>query len=485
MISDRVKRSRKWLLLPVGLVVSLAVAAVIVFPGDGQFTTSDGGRPAPLPSQVNGVAWQWQVPEDAWGVEVLSGNRGPVAVLHDGVIALNGEDGEEIWGLRVQEGEDTVNVSAGVTPDGNYSIVGHARGKEDDLSFHVTVMDTITGEVESKYSETISDLVSPQLATESRVPDLRNLSNHTWLEPSSEGFVAREISTGDISWEFEPDPECRMIAGSVETNLLDASVGSTGEAFLVPLACAQRGSAPENGPETAAGEILALDAATGEAKWASTKEIELRRSPSSLPGEFTIRFDVSPDGRSFVARTSNGRTLFDVETGEVLYEDLTDFFPAESIEYYFSIGQDSLAVNRNSARNERPLRLGVVELPGGRVTSETELPAEYYARTDPAYYSIRPADLGSVGAIPLAEGVLVLGCDYDCSSESVSGADSEGVLALFVPWGEVEVESVIELPGFTPERHYQHDGLLLVPGGVVAYQETGTSGFYEELIGLN
>lgn len=466
-------------------VVALSVTFNLLFPSDDHFVNTSDATPAPLPTHINEMAWQWQVPEESWGVTVLAGVAGPVAVLHDGVIALDGVSGEELWGYRFPESDDTANFSAGITPDGERTVIGRTHGNDGEERVNVIVVDTLTGKVENKHSYDLPFELQQLPSLEGPVPDVANLSDHTWIEPAPHGFVARDITTGDAAWEFEPDPECTMVAGSVETNLLDTSIGSTGEAFLVPLLCGQSNSATDETDEWVGGELVSLGAETGEPVWSSPKDIELRRSFHSAPGTYDLRFDISPDEDSFVARTANGRTLFDLETGEALHKDITDFFPADTLEYYFSFDHESIFVNMNSKRKEHPLKLREVEFSSGNTVSETELPEEYYARSDPTYASLRSADDGSFTGVPLEDGALVLGCDHDCLSEPVNRRDDDGgVLALFVPWGTNEVAAAVELPGFTSGTHSTHDRLLPVPGGMVAYQETGSSGYFETLIGL-
>src|SRR5699024_9388585 len=95
------------------------------------------------------------------------------------------------------------------------------------------------------------------------------------------------------------------------------------------------------------------------------------------------------------------------------------------------------------------------------------------------YFSLRPADRGD-DTVALDEGLVIAVCDGDCPT---SGENSEReILALFVPWGAGEEESIIELPGFKSSGY--KNMFVPVPGAVVAYQLTAGSEVYDELVGL-
>lgn len=462
------------------VVLSLILVSYFLWPKGETFVSDTAVEVHPLPTEVSDVVWQWQVSDEDTGVDVLPGPFGPLAVLEDGVVALNGTTGEEVWGYRVQEREDTDHVTVGLTPDEERVLVMRTERSGAETSVETVVVDSRTGEVAERHSHELPVEVVEEADVREAIPDARNVSDHTWVEPTEEGFAAREIASGEVAWEFEPEEPCSMVAAVASATFHGASVGVTGDTYLVPLLCEAEVSAEAHGDATAPGVLLALDAATGEERWAKSHEVLLTPSSHSDPGNFALYFNTSVDQGSFVARTEEGRTVFDVASGEVVYEDIADFYPeGGSLEYLFHLSEEVVGTLVDSGRNAHPLRLRMTDVPDGETLTEVELPEDYYARRNPSYFSLRPADLGS-GSVALEEGLLLSGCDYDCPT--IGGTSEREILALFIPWGEVGVESKIELPGFTSLA--SREIFLPVPGAVVAYQLTSGTETYDELIGL-
>lgn len=462
------------------VAVSLVLAFYFFWPKGGNFVADTAVEADPVPSEVSDVVWQWQVADGDRGVDVLSGPFGPLAVLEDGVVALDGTNGEEVWGYRVRGSEDADFVSVGLTPDAERVLITRTERSGAEASVETVVVDSRTGDVAERHSHDLPAEVMEEADVSEAIPDARNVSDHTWIEPTENGFVARDIASGEAAWEFEPEAGCSMVAAAASANFHGAGVGVTGDTYLVPLSCEDEASAGDGGDEMAPGVLLALDAATGEERWAEGHEVLLTASHYSDPGNFALRFNISVDQESFVARTEEGRTVFDITSGDVLYEDITDFYPeGASLEYLFYLSEGVVGTSVDAERDAHPLRLRMADFLDGETVAEIELSEDYYSRRTPSYFNLRPADLGS-GNIALEEGLVITACDYDCSI-SGEGSGREN-LALFIPWDEREVVSEVELPEFNSS--VSRDILLPVPGAVVAYQLTSGTEVYDELIGL-
>ncbi|WP_431869244.1 hypothetical protein [Nocardiopsis eucommiae] len=68
--------------------------------------SGDPGAPPAVPSGVDRVGWTWKPPPGVRVEHVAAGPHGPVLVLSDGVVALDGPSGEELWTYRDPRGWD-------------------------------------------------------------------------------------------------------------------------------------------------------------------------------------------------------------------------------------------------------------------------------------------------------------------------------------------------------------------------------------------
>ncbi|MBE3001227.1 PQQ-binding-like beta-propeller repeat protein [Nocardiopsis sp. HNM0947] len=58
------------------------------------------GEPDPMPERVEEVGWEWEPELGSSVLRVEEGSHGPLVVLTDGVVSLDGTDGSEIWSYR-------------------------------------------------------------------------------------------------------------------------------------------------------------------------------------------------------------------------------------------------------------------------------------------------------------------------------------------------------------------------------------------------
>src|SRR5699024_6593304 len=156
--------------------------------------------------------------------------------------ALDGTSGEEVWGYRVEESEDADSVSVGLTPDEERVLVVRTEHSGMEASVETVVVDSRTGDVVERYSYDIPVEVMGEIDGSEATPDARNVPDHTWLSSTENGFAARDITSGEVAWQFEPDAGCSMVAAAGSANFHGAGVGVTSGTYLVPLLCGEEAS---------------------------------------------------------------------------------------------------------------------------------------------------------------------------------------------------------------------------------------------------
>ncbi|MBR8740139.1 PQQ-binding-like beta-propeller repeat protein [Nocardiopsis sp. MG754419] len=83
------------------VVVLVEISAVpLLFPHERHVTWDDPTEPAPLPDRVERTGWTWEPPSGQGMRSVVPGPHGPVVLLVDGAVALDGATGEELWTFR-------------------------------------------------------------------------------------------------------------------------------------------------------------------------------------------------------------------------------------------------------------------------------------------------------------------------------------------------------------------------------------------------
>ncbi|GAB2519655.1 hypothetical protein GCM10026982_53440 [Nocardiopsis aegyptia] len=156
-----------WIIGAVGTVLALVAGAgaVVLWADVRQDHRTADGSPAPyeVPGTVTAQTWEWEPPENESGgiTDVHALPFGLAAELDDGVVALDGATGEEIWHFRRPE---TTVVSASATPDGDLFALAFqqaaegAEGAEQDVgegdepgTWGVVVLDAATGEIANEY----------------------------------------------------------------------------------------------------------------------------------------------------------------------------------------------------------------------------------------------------------------------------------------------------------------------------------------------
>ncbi|MDE3723051.1 PQQ-binding-like beta-propeller repeat protein [Nocardiopsis sp. N85] len=136
-----------WIIAVSAAVVALGVIAALVW-ADARVDHAVVEGHAPRPETigtVSEVAWEWETPEGHRLHHVLAGVSGALMVVDDGVIALDGETGDELWRYRAR---DRRVADAAVTPDRETLLLSYAVGDGGEGGGEdVLVFATGTGEI--------------------------------------------------------------------------------------------------------------------------------------------------------------------------------------------------------------------------------------------------------------------------------------------------------------------------------------------------
>ncbi|MDA2809465.1 PQQ-binding-like beta-propeller repeat protein [Nocardiopsis sp. RSe5-2] len=211
----QVRAPRRFLpLLAVGL--ALAVAAEIALRTAALHQPVDYVAAAPVPevgpavpTEVNQVGWSWEAPADARLEAVRPGLFGPLLLFEDGVVALDGTTGQELWHYR-EPYRDVVEVS--VTDDGATAVVASLPKGQPSGDQTVTEIATRSGKIarESVLDSWIADAALEDAGFEffGRTPHTRLFFGS--VDGKSARWSARSADTGEEVWSFTvPEEEGR------------------------------------------------------------------------------------------------------------------------------------------------------------------------------------------------------------------------------------------------------------------------------------
>ncbi len=299
-----------------GLIVVSAAALVTPLseyrPIAHSSTAEVSGEPAPVPTDLDEVGWTWSAPEDADVVRVEAGSRGPVVVLKDGLIGLDGGTGEELWSYRARYSYAWSDRERGVFADRNdLASTFVLEGTEEER--RRVVLDTATGRIveEGPFSEDMSLESSRMMAPgpyrgSKAYAHVRGRTLHAF---DAQGRILWELPVG------EDDPDRFCVAN-------DPSVLAYGELLIFGEMCAD--NTPEEGESAASTEwqrrvdaaqssgtvsLTALDVVTGEEVWRREWESHREEYPPAL---FSVEDPRPVEDPVFLV----GDRAFDVRTGE-------------------------------------------------------------------------------------------------------------------------------------------------------------------------
>ncbi len=144
------------------VVLVSALVGVTAFPREPHTTAVEGGDPPPVPETVSRVGWSWAPPMGTRIEEVRAGTHGPLVLLGDGAVSLDGETGEERWSFRRPR-----DRSRSVWADDAHVYVRYVRGTlpegaepeadGEPVEWTTAVLDIATGEVTGEHTALQSD----------------------------------------------------------------------------------------------------------------------------------------------------------------------------------------------------------------------------------------------------------------------------------------------------------------------------------------
>lgn len=219
----------------------------------------DPPEAAPVPERVAEVGWSWE-PEGAAKIErVLRGEHGPLAVLGDGVVSLDGTDGSQVWSYRRPEGEPVDVRSA------------YGQVYLTDASGATEVLDRATGASLAEYTGV------PNADSEGDVGRVIGWSGavrvHDDQRDGEPGMSAWDAGSGEELWFRRLAPEeglvCEGASPNVRRDTVVYAVACVGEddfaasdSELLNLDAAQRTEF----------RVVSVDLRTGKELWSHERE---------------------------------------------------------------------------------------------------------------------------------------------------------------------------------------------------------------------
>lgn len=335
--------------------------------------------------------------------------------LDNGVVALAGETGEELWTYR-----DTGRELLGAVTDNGSYVVLH-----DEEGSWTVVLEKDTGRVAYEYTVDLSELDHDWIFSSWNLNvALSGVTGGTWvLADSPDSVSSFELDTGETLWATEDVPNCPHEGWVDDLIAWDEVVVAATTCFEQPEG--EDSVAMTVGREFTS-EFVGLNPETGEELW------RVEHSVGEMPYDSLERELVPrPDGLVLIRHAFPhkwGISLFDVEAGEATNLKGTELLwtsPDGSMMGLWDTETGEYRVQDRSGNVERTLDRGDVAM---------------------------SSDLVSDGhRVGLADGVLYLG-EY---SESPSGpegfgrfegADGSAVLTLDTEGG-MTVHDAISVPG--------------------------------------
>ena len=259
-------RTRSLTSFGVGALVVLLVGAILPVLGEEDdrsevrhVVAEDPPEAAPVPERVAEVGWSWE-PEGSAGIErVLRGEHGPLAVLGDGVVSLDGTDGSQVWSYRRPAGEP-VNVRAA---SGQVYVT--------DSSGTTEVLDPATGESLAEYTGV------PNTDSEGDVGRVIGWSGavrvHDDQREGEPGVSAWDAESGEELWFRKLSPEeglvCEGRAPNVRRDTVVYAVACVGEDDF---AASDSSLLNLDAAERTEFRVVSVDLHTGEELWSHERE---------------------------------------------------------------------------------------------------------------------------------------------------------------------------------------------------------------------
>ncbi|WP_159942343.1 MULTISPECIES: PQQ-binding-like beta-propeller repeat protein [unclassified Nocardiopsis] len=261
--------ARRWA-GPVAAAVAAVLLAVLAWaapPRSERTVAARPGRPAPVPAGVTAEGWVWSAPGGAEVVGIEPGSHGPLVLLDDGLVALDGRTGEPLWTHRYP-GEALVD--SGVLDGGRWAYVLRHAGWPRSEERRMRVLDPGTGGEADDFPLPGEDgdtvVFAGSLPVQVRVGGHGGALTLAARDPRSD----RQL--WDLTLPGGGDVPCEP----------DAAPLVHGDTLLVAYACAEpellythAGDGPSGGEVEVT--VLALEARTGERVWSRAWPVDAVR----------------------------------------------------------------------------------------------------------------------------------------------------------------------------------------------------------------
>ncbi|MFJ6017801.1 PQQ-binding-like beta-propeller repeat protein [Nocardiopsis alba] len=447
----------------VGSTATLALATVgafLLWPtpfGDHRIIVQDV-EPAETPGTIQEISWTWEPDEETTAQSVFIGPAGPIVMYEDGVSALDGSDGTEIWSYRVNDlrapSSRSDSIRVGVTSDREYTVLAwHPRETVEYVN--MAVLESGSGELIDEYLLSSSEGMAED-ASQPSLPPLERLSMDTWLDAEGDGFSARSIFNGEKKWDYTPNPECRILYNYSHENFEDFSVLIGEDTLVFGQYCDEDVS-----EGTFYGDLIALDAKNGSEKWTIENRISLARSEIDI--EYNVRkTDMNPmwDPGYITVATEQGNSLVDIDTGNIILDDTRDIFPDSPKDSAILDANEDRVIDVTRHIYDQPSIFTTADTHSGNIESTTTLPS-----TDFNHYLLLPEDLNISfswpNIIPLNGGVLTTTCKNECENNAETDYTDT---VTFIPSTPEEEEVTVEIPLPSNTSSKSTHTLLASPG---------------------
>ncbi|MBQ1083519.1 PQQ-binding-like beta-propeller repeat protein [Nocardiopsis sp. B62] len=181
------------------LALALVHAAVTVLPVDATTTTERRVDPPPVPDSVSGIGWVWEAPEGDHVSRAATAGEGLVVLIGDGVVALNGETGEELWHHR-RPGSVTAQLFT--SADGATVMLSFLPGAGSlDGGALFVALDAHTGQVRAQ------DVLPVNIF--GRVPRIDLFDDGYVAHAAGGALTGMDPESFARTWRFQAPEECR------------------------------------------------------------------------------------------------------------------------------------------------------------------------------------------------------------------------------------------------------------------------------------
>lgn len=459
-----------------GIKVVVPPLAALLISSCAPAAEHDTAEPTPEveegPVSIQEEAWEWAPSSPAEAV--LPGETGPIIATSSGAIGLDPDDGDELWSYQNPDineldiESDEYNV--GVTPDGAKVVLAWVGENLFRSPVEVVVLDSGSGELIHQYSYSPSDDMDTDELT---APQLHNLSHEAWIEPTSDGFIGRNISDGDVRWTYEPSDDCRVLPGYDPEEQRNPNVVTSEESYIFTEECDEE--SPDDHSFSYA-DLLSLDADTGKVNWSVDSTVVLDEYSESAEDEPPrTSLSLLSHQHHIGVTTNRGRSVIDARDGSFVFDDLTEFSSdSVTLDEFVDVSSGQISrLTHPGIENDGPTSFSLIDPQEQEQVESSSLPGSYSV---PHIFDTREMNPANNWArtVVLEQGVLTATCEGSCERTETNGA-------AFLPWGDSEPQFTVELPDPEDSSDFSDHRFLLTGAGVAAFQVSGDRNMVEHV----